>query len=439
MAYMSVAEIARAVSAGERTAVEVLDEHLARIDPELNAIVLPRFDAARREAQAGRAGPLAGVPFTCKDPFPVEGLRSPNGSKLLADYEPGYTCEPVRRLQAAGALLIGKTNVSEFSMHWDSTNPLFGSTLNPADRTRTAGGSSGGEACAVASGISAFGLGSDLGGSIRNPAHFCGIYGLRTGRGTMPGAAHHPMPASPGGRLMGTLGPLTRTLDDLELVLSVLAPQAPPPWPVQTVAVFEDDDLQPVAQVCREAVRAAAAALDVVEARPPGQATARRLFDAILGEELGGLPAFVGDRDAELAPYNRGAVAYARSFAPSIERYLAAFDALAALEAEVGAWLGEHPVMLCPVAPDVAPPVGLSDWPDVDGVPPNPGGMLSLCTYASVLGLPALAVPVSRTPDGLPVGVQLIGAPGSERTLIALARRLPVPEAPRSGSRGSAA
>ena len=127
-------------------------------------------------------------------------------------------------------------------------NPLFGSTLNPWDRDAHAGGSSGGEACAVATGMSAFGLGSDLGGSIRAPAHFCGVYGLRTGRGTMPFAAHHPLPASPGVRTFGTLGPLARTLDDLELVLSVLAPDAPPPCAVERVAVFEDDGLQPVAR-----------------------------------------------------------------------------------------------------------------------------------------------------------------------------------------------
>jgi Asp-tRNA(Asn)/Glu-tRNA(Gln) amidotransferase A subunit family amidase len=425
MSHVSVAEIARAVNARERSAIEVLDEHLARVD--LNAIVLPRFEEARREA-VDATGPLAGIPFTCKDPFPVAGMRSPNGSRLLADYEPGYTCEPVRRLQAAGAVLIGKTNVSEFSMFWDSTNPLFGSTLNPWDPTRTAGGSSGGEACAVARGMSAFGLGSDLGGSIRAPAHFCGIFGLRTGRGTMASAAHHPLPASPGVRTFATLGPLARTLDDLELVLSVLAPDLPPAREVARVAVFEDDGLQPVASVCRTAVHAAAEAFDPVAARPPSPDTARRLFDAVLGEEIGGLLAFVGDREAELALYNRDAVAYARSVTPSIERYLAAFGELAAFEEEARAWFREHPVALCPVAPDVAPPVGVVDWPDVDGVPPNPGGKLTLCTYANVLGLPALAVPVSRTP--LPVGVQLIGWHGSERTLIALARRITPAPAP---------
>ena len=262
----------------------------------------------------------------------MEGMRSPNGSRLLADYTCEYTCEPIRWLQDAGAILVGKTNVSEFAMFWDSSNPLFGSTRNPHDRERTAGGSSGGEACAVASGMSALGLGSDLGGSIRFPAHCCGVYGLRVGRGVIPNAAHHPLPATPGVRQMGSLGPLARTLDDIELALSVLAPDAPPPRAVDRVTVFEEDGLQPVSRACREAVRRAAGAFDTVEAQPPGQAEARRLFDAIAGEEIGGLPAFVGDRDADLAAYNRGAVAFARTFEPSIERYITAFDDLAALE-----------------------------------------------------------------------------------------------------------
>src|SRR5215218_8014574 len=143
---MSASEIAAAVAARESSAVEVLDEHLTRIEErngDLNAIVLPRYEAAREDAAAvdrgERTGPLAGVPFTCKDPLPVAGMRSPNGSKLLADRTCERDCEPVRRLRAAGAILLGKTNVSEFSMHWDSTNELFGSTRNPHDLERTAG------------------------------------------------------------------------------------------------------------------------------------------------------------------------------------------------------------------------------------------------------------------------------------------------------------
>jgi amidase len=421
------------VAARERSAVEVLDEHVARIEArngELNALVLPRLDEAHAEAVAldaalardEPAGPLAGVPFTCKDPLPVAGMRSPNGSRLLADYVCDADCEPVRRLRAAGAILLGKTNVSEFVMHWDSSNELFGSTRNPHDLTRSAGGSSGGEAAAVAAGLSAFGLGSDMGGSIRLPAHFCGVFGLRPGRGTVPFAAHKPLPASPGARMIGTVGPLARDADDIELALSVLAPDAPPPRPVDAIAVFEHDPLQPVSRACREAVATAAATLGAVDARPPGQEQARRLFDAILGSELGGLPGFVGDREAELTPYARQAVVRARGMEPSFERYLAAFEELAALEEQVAGWFEGFPVALCPVALDVAPPVGLTDWPDVDGEPPRRGGKLTLCTYASVLGLPALSVPM--TADPLPVGVQLIGWHGSERTLLALARRL---------------
>ena len=222
---------------------------------------------------------------------------------------------------------------------------------------------------------------------------------------------------------MGSLGPLARSLDDIELALSVLAPDAPPPRAVERVAVFEEDGLQPVSAACREAVRTAAAAFDSYEARPPGQAEARRLFDAIAGEEIGGLPAFVGDRDAELAPYNRGAVAFARTFEPSLERYLTAFDDLAALEDDAAAWFEHHPV---------------------DPVPGRAGrraaGGRRRVAARRRRAAPARAASSrsARTPtcsgcrrsrcrsprDPLPVGVQLIGWHGSERTLIALARRL---------------
>jgi amidase len=117
---------------------------------------------------------------------------------------------------------------------------------------------------------------------------------------------------------------------------------------------------------------------------------------------------------------------FARSHEPSIHRYIAAFDALAEIEEEAAAWFSRYPVALCPVAPDVAPPVATAEWPPVDGQPPNPGGKLSLCTYANVLGLPALAVPITTTPEGLPVGVQLIAWHGGERTLLEVARRLTV-------------
>ena len=202
--------------------------------------MLPRLEAAREEAaRSGRGaraggeapGPLHGVPFTAKDPIPVAGMRSPNGSKLLADYVCNEDAEVVRRMRAAGAILLGKTNVSEFAAWWDSVNPLFGATANPHDPSRTAGGSSGGEAAALAAGMSPLGLGSDLGGSIRNPCHFVGVFGLKPGRDTVPFAEHAPLPMSPGIRLMAVTGPMARYVDDLELALDVLAPRTLPAEP----------------------------------------------------------------------------------------------------------------------------------------------------------------------------------------------------------------
>ncbi|MGH2948272.1 MAG: amidase, partial [Solirubrobacteraceae bacterium] len=433
----SAVAIARAVRAREVSAVEVLDAHVARIeehDGRLNALVLPRLEQARAEAQAADRGeprgPLHGVPFTAKDPLPVAGMRSPCGSRLLADHVNDADCEPVRRLRAAGAILVGKTNVSEFCMHWDSTNVLFGSTHNPHDVSRTPGGSSGGEAAALASGMTALGLGSDLGGSIRNPAHFTGLFGLRPGRGTVPLAAHHPLPLSAGMRLAMSVGPLARSAADLELALTVLAPAARSADPPGRVAVFEEDGLQPVSRTCREAVRRAAAALEdaghaIVDERPPGQAEARAAFDAIFNDELAvALPAFVAGREAALSPYAAEAMEAMRGHEPSFERYVDAFHRIAVLEHAAAEWMARHPVALCPVAPDVAPPVGEGSWPPIDGEPARPGGKLSLCTYANALGLPAVAVPVMRSPEGLPVGVQLIGRRGSERTLLALAGEL---------------
>jgi Asp-tRNA(Asn)/Glu-tRNA(Gln) amidotransferase A subunit family amidase len=423
------------------SAVELLDAHVARIEernPAINALVLPRLEAAREEAAAAdaalargdAAGPLHGVPFTVKDPIAVAGMRAPNGSRLLADHVSERDAAPVRRLRAAGAILLGKTNVSEFSSWWDSVNPVFGATANPHDPSRTAGGSSGGEAAAIASGMSPFGLGSDLGGSIRNPCHFVGVFGLKPGRDVVPNAEHRPLPQGPVMRLMGVVGPMARTVADLELVLGVLAPRTLAAERPARVAVYEEDGLQPVARECREAVRRAAAALaaagrETVEAAPPNAGAVRGAFDLMLGTELmAALPGFVGDRSGELSDYLQEQYRDARGLRPDWGAYFAASGRLGSFEDDAARWFEDHPVALCPAAPTVAPPLR-GRWPaEVDGVPMRPGGKLTLATYASALGLPAVCVPVMRSEAGLPVGVQLIGARGAERTLLALAAEL---------------
>jgi Asp-tRNA(Asn)/Glu-tRNA(Gln) amidotransferase A subunit family amidase len=432
--------MAQAVHHREVSAVELVEAHAERIaerDPQVNALVLPRLAEARAEAREADAalargdhlGPLHGVPFTVKEVMAVAGMPATNGSKLLAGHVSEADAVPVRRLRDAGAILLGKTNVPEFCAHWDTYNDVYGATANPHDTTRSAGGSSGGEAAAIASAMSPLGLGSDFGGSIRAPCHFCGIFGLRPGRDTVPWADHHPMTNGPAPRLMATVGPMARCVDDLELALAVLAPLEPAVSAPMGVAVFEDDGLQPVSAACRAAVRRAAAALsdaghDVVEARPPDQVHARSAFDVALVTEMaaGVVPAVAG-REDELSPPMREMAEAGRRFQPSLVPYLEAFSRLKEIEVAADEWLARHGAALSPVAPDVAPPLRGSFGP-VDGEPVRPGGKLTLATYVSALGLPAVVVPVMRTEDGLPAGVQLFGRRGHERALLALAREL---------------
>jgi Asp-tRNA(Asn)/Glu-tRNA(Gln) amidotransferase A subunit family amidase len=432
--------MAQAIRHREVSAVELFDAHAARIaerDPQVNALVFPRLDEARAEAVEADAalargdhlGPLHGVPFTAKEAIAVAGMPARNGSRLFVDNVSDADAVPLRRLRDAGAILLGKTNVPEFCAHWDTYNELSGATGNPHDVTRSAGGSSGGEAAALASAMTPLGLGSDYGGSIRCPSHFCGVFGLRPGRDTVPWADHYPMVSGPGPRMMASVGPMARCADDLELALAILAPLEPAVAAPTGVAVFEEDGLQPVSLACRAAVRQAAGALgeaghDVVESAPPGQAEVRAAFDVVLVHEAasGMLPGLAGHEE-ELSPPMRDMVEALRGFEPALAPYLEAFARLARLEVEADAWLGRHGAALCPVAPDVAPPLRGSFGP-VDGEPVRPGGKLTLCTYANALGLPAVAVPVARTTAGLPVGVQLIGRRGHERALLALAREL---------------
>jgi amidase len=423
---------AQAVAAREVSPRELLEAHVARIerlDPLLNAIVLPRLEEAKREAgdaervllRGERIGPLHGVPFTVKESIPVAGMPCTAGSEVFAGVAPDRDAPPVTALREAGAILLGKTNVSELLAHPDSVNPRYGATCNPHDPERTAGGSSGGEAAAIAAAMSPLGLGSDLGGSIRWPAHACGIAGLRPSRGAVPSAEHVPPPATPGVSRFATIGPLARTVDDLELVLDLVARPAPArdadavlgggaaaARPAR-IAVFEADGLQPVARACRDAVRRAAEALAgaghvVVAAAPPDARAIREAFDRIVEDEF---TALSGGEVADPGAYFR------------------AWVNLQELERAAHAWMAEHPVAVAPVAPVTAFPLrGAFGDVDADGEPLAPGGKLTLCTWANATGLSAVAVPAGRDADGLPVGVQVFARRGHDRDALAVAREL---------------
>jgi amidase len=420
---------ARAIAAREVSPRELLEAHVARIEtlnPLLNAIVVPRLDEAMREARdAERAlrrgdatGPLHGVPFTAKESIPVAGMPCTAGSEVFAGVVPDRDAPPVAALREAGAILLGKTNVSELLAHPDSVNPRYGATCNPHDPERTAGGSSGGEAAAIAAAMSPLGLGSDLGGSVRWPAHACGIAGLRPSRGAVPSAEHVPPPATPGLSRFATIGPLARTVGDLELAFDLVARPAPardadavlgagaPAARPARIAVFEEDGLQPVARGCRDAVRRAAEALAaaghvVVDAAPPDARAIRQAFDRIVETEL---TALSGGEVADPGAYFR------------------AWVSLLELERDAYAWMAEHPVAVAPVAPVTAFPVGggFGDV-DADGEPLAPGGKLTICTWANATGLPAVAVPAGRDADGLPVGVQVFARRGHDRDALAVA------------------
>ncbi|HEX7955390.1 MAG TPA: amidase, partial [Pyrinomonadaceae bacterium] len=230
--YSSASELARLIKRGEVSSAEVVEAHLARVaevNPRLNAVVHLTADAAReraREADAARArgedwGPLHGVPVTVKDAFETAGVVSAGGTAGRAAYVPQEDAAGVARLKAAGAVVLGKTNVPEISLAFESDNLVYGRTHNPYDLTRTPGGSSGGEGAAVASGMSPLGIGSDAGGSIRVPAHFCGVAGIKPTSGRTPRTGHFP----PMGGLIDSIwqiGPLARRVEDLALALPLL-------------------------------------------------------------------------------------------------------------------------------------------------------------------------------------------------------------------------
>ena len=235
-AFSSAAELAAAVRARRVSARELIELHLARIarhNPSLNAICTLDEAGARRRAQDADAalargdlwGLLHGVPMTIKDALETAGLRTTGGHPPLKDYVPAHDAPAVARLRHAGAILLGKTNVPPLSADYRADNPIFGRTNNPWNVERTPGGSTGGGAAAVAAGLCAFDVGSDLAGSVRTPAHFCGLFALKPTERRVPNIGHIPEP--PGVpravRHMNVLGPLARSVEDLALITKTIS------------------------------------------------------------------------------------------------------------------------------------------------------------------------------------------------------------------------
>jgi amidase len=473
--FCTASDLAQAIASGALTAREVLEAYLARIDqcnPQLNALITLDAERARARAAAADAaqtrgacwGPLHGVPFTLKDCFETAGVRSTCGYPPLAHHLPAQDCLVAARLRAAGAILLGKSNVPPLANGTQTVNPLFGRTYNPWDRTRTPGGSSGGSAAAVAAGLTPFDVGSDLGGSIRIPAHFCGVYGLKlTGgalapHGVLTGARPHTIPPEwHVGEDFLCFGPLARGVADLHLVAqALLAPTATPlpplaPRAIESCRIAWSATLAPypigheVQGAIRQFIaRVATAGAQVTALPTPGVDLADAWevagalisgFDALkvdpftqrLRQFVGVLPTPAGPG----APLLRGLMQGARASASP--RHLA--DLLArreALVAAVEACLSQWDVWVGPVFPRQAFPHTslvqtdhlanpLKVTIDVDGQAMSQFLAYLACTLLfNVTGHPVVVMPIGYASDGLPLGVQVVGRRGAEAALLSV-------------------
>jgi Asp-tRNA(Asn)/Glu-tRNA(Gln) amidotransferase A subunit family amidase len=445
--------------------VELVQAHLDRIEkvnPDINAYV--QVDSERALAAARRAekavaehkalGPLHGVPLSIKSAIEVAGMLCESGTKLRAGCVATTDAPLVSRLRNAGAIVIGMTNTPELLMAWETDNLLYGRTNNPWDLSRTAGGSSGGEAAAIASGCSAGGVGSDGGGSIRVPAHFCGICGLKPTPGRIPATGHFPQSAGPFA-LLGVVGPMARTVGDLKLLFEIMQgpdvgdPSAAPVqvrWPqfsntrvTSDVHVrradkprigFFDEGPTPVTPETRDAVNQAAqilraAGFEVEPFRPDGLDKARQLWWKFFGVAGGMLLGpMTKDRESELSPilkeFNGWVAAEPSHTAQSlldtwIERDL--------LRMQIFEQMQKFPVLLCPVAAVPAFHHGERRW-QIDGKQVEYLDAWSYCEWFNLLGMPAATVPISRTAEGLPIGVQIAAQPWEEELVLSIAEIL---------------
>ncbi|MFC7496904.1 MULTISPECIES: amidase [unclassified Nocardioides] len=441
---------AAAVRRREISARELLDLHLDRIaerNPQLNAIVsldegrayAAAADADRVLASGAEVGPLHGLPFAFKDTHAVAGWRTTYGSPLFADHVPDRDELLVERVRRAGAVTIGKTNVPEFAAGSHTFNTVFGTTLNPVDPTRSAGGSSGGAACALAAGMVPLADGSDMGGSLRNPASFCGVVGLRPSLGRVP-----EWPLYNQWETTSVGGPMARNVGDLALLLSVLAgpdaraPQAlgdpgsafAPPvggslaglrvaLSVDLGGAFLVDE-EVAAIVTASADVFAGAGASVADAHPDlteADDTFRTLrawhFQAKLGALLAEHP---GSFKQSLADNIRAGESLTGA---DVAR---AYGQRTLLSERMRSFFGQHDVLVLPVS-QVPPFPADQEFPtEINGRAMDTYlDWMRAAYFITVTGCPAISVPFRTTAVGLPVGIQIVAAHGRDRFLLEVA------------------
>jgi Asp-tRNA(Asn)/Glu-tRNA(Gln) amidotransferase A subunit family amidase len=455
LTFLPAAVMAERIRNKKISPVELVEAHLAQIEklhPQLNAFVQVDAERSRRAAHAAETavtqgttlGPLHGVPLSIKSSIAVAGLRCESGTRLRAGFVPTQDAPLVARLRAAGAIVLGVTNTPELLMAWETDNLLYGRSNNPWDLARTPGGSSGGEAAAIAAGMSAGGVGSDGGGSIRVPAHFTGICGLKPTPGRIPATGHFPASAGPFASI-GVVGPMARTVADLKLLFEVMqgpdvgdtcAAPIPLRWPSQEearnlrIGYFEDDGRTPVTTETRAAVHMAAKALrsagfQVERFQPEGLEEARQLWWKYFVVAGGMLlrPMFEG-READLSPILKQFLELsAAEPALTAETFLDAWIRRDLLRARFFAQMHRYPILLCPVAAIPAFRHAERSW-QVEGKTVQYLDAWSYAEFFNLLGNPAAVVPMGSSPEGLPIGVQIVGRPWEEEQVLTIAAGL---------------
>jgi Asp-tRNA(Asn)/Glu-tRNA(Gln) amidotransferase A subunit family amidase len=455
LTFLPAVAMAEQIRKKKISPVELVEAHLAqieRLNPRLNAFVQVDAKRARRAAhdaeiavtQGKKLGPLHGVPISIKSSLEVAGLRCEAGTRLRAGLVAAQDAPLVTRLKNAGVIVLGVTNTPELLMAWETDNLLYGRTNSPWDIERTPGGSSGGEAAAIAAGMSAGGVGSDGGGSIRVPAHFSGICGLKPTPGRIPATGHFPVSAGPFA-LISVVGPMARTIADLKAMFEVMqgpdigdtcAAPVQVRWPSDEetkelrVGYFEDDGRTPVTPETRAAVQAAAEALrgagfQVDRFLPEGLEEARRLwrkFFVVAGGMM--LRPMFKEGDADLSPILKQFLEWSAAEPGHTERTLLdAWIQRDLLRARFFAQMRQYPILLCPAAAIPAFRHGERSW-QVEGKTVHYLDAWSYTEFFNLLGNPAAAVPVGRSPEGLPIGVQIVGRPWEEEQVLSVAAAL---------------
>ena len=466
--FASATEMLAALRTKQASAVELLDLHVRRItrhNPGLNAIVEPDFERAKAQAQAadaqrarGDAAPLLGLPMTLKESINVRGLRTTAGMEHWKDFRSEHDAPVTTRVKAAGAVVMAKTNVPQMLADWQSANPVYGRTNNPWDVTRTPGGSTGGGAAALAAGLTPLEFGSDIGGSIRVPAAFCGVYGHRPSETAMPRSGQFPMPPMPNAAVvMGVQGPMARSAADLELALDVAAGAEagedvawrltlPPARRERLgdfrVAVLPSLDWMPVdAEV--------AAAADAVASRLGGLGAKVQVTQ----------PEILGDHREHYALYLTLLAAITSARVPAAERSarlavmrtrddewsLATQRGLESTASDYLVWIAQReryraawraffrdwdivlmPTFFAPAYPHwdkpmPSTPQSIRKTIDINGNPVLEELGLFWASVGTLAGQPATAFPAGLTRGGLPIGLQAIGPYLEDRTPIRFA------------------